>query len=232
MPQTYIRPEILYAWHGQTLLIVNTRGDCGEDQTFSGFYFRDARHLRILRLTIDGELPCCSEAAVIEPSMLHFDYVHPEMHSFGGGGSGQSGDEMITNDRRTSHRALDELRISLEVTNRSQRKVTFDVGWALDAVFADIQEAQGVKRQQEARVTRDGDGCLVRFRYEHPDLPHETYIPVTGDGDWSVTPDGVAAHLTLGTQDTATLALLIDPRDLAEPMSEDDVAERERAWAA
>lgn len=240
MPQTYTLPELLYAWHGQSQLVVNTHGDCGPDQTLSGFYFREARHLRTLRLTLDGEAPWRSEAAVVDPTTLHFDYVHPEMHSFGGGGSGQSGDQVVTNDRGIPFRALDvrvryelgiaELRISLEVTNRAQREVAFDVGWALDADFADIQEAQGGKRQQEAGVARDGDGCLVRFRYEHADLPYETCVCAMGAGDWRVTPEGAAAHLTLGTQETATLALTILPRDLAEPMSSDDAAERGRAW--
>lgn len=88
MPQSYIRPELLYAWHGQSLLIANTRGDCGEDQKLSGFYFREARHLRALCLTIDGELPWRSEAAVIEPlarlnlnpfSAYYADYASPLM---------------------------------------------------------------------------------------------------------------------------------------------------------
>ncbi|NUQ20922.1 MAG: hypothetical protein HOQ09_08165 [Gemmatimonadaceae bacterium] len=128
MPRTHIRPELLYAWHGQVQLIVNTRGDCGTDQTLSGFYFREARHLRTLRLTIDGRAPWLSEASAIEPTSLHFDHVHPEMHSFGGG-SGQSGDDVKTDAHGIPYRALDvrvryelgvaELRVALAITNRS-----------------------------------------------------------------------------------------------------------------
>lgn len=242
MPQTYIRPELLYAWHGQAQLVVNTHGDCGEDQTLSGFYFREARHLRTLRISVDGQQPWLSEAAVESPSALHFDYVHPEMHSFGGGGSGQSGDDVKTDAHGIPYRALDvrlryelgiaELRVALEVTNRSQRAVSFEIAWQLDADFADIQEAQGGKRQQLADVARDAEGCLVRFRYAHPDLSYETCILAAGDGDWRVTSDGVAARLQLATQQTAKLALAITPHDFADPMSPDDVAERERAWQA
>ena len=138
MPQTYIRPELLYAWHGQSQLIVNTHGDCGDDQTLSGFFFRETRHLRTLRLTVDGREPWASEAAVLGPTTLHFDYVHPEMHTFGGGGSGQSGDEVQTDDHGIPYRALDihvacelgiaELRVLLEGTNRSQRDVSVEIG--------------------------------------------------------------------------------------------------------
>jgi hypothetical protein len=71
MSQTYIRHGLLYAWHGQCLLIVNTEGACDDDEPLSGFYFREARFLRTLRLTIDGEQPWLCEAAVENPSALH-----------------------------------------------------------------------------------------------------------------------------------------------------------------
>lgn len=54
MPFSLIRPELLYAWQGSSLLIVNTRGECGSDQPLSGFYFREARFLRTLVLEITG----------------------------------------------------------------------------------------------------------------------------------------------------------------------------------
>ncbi|NUR32949.1 MAG: hypothetical protein HOQ30_02990, partial [Gemmatimonadaceae bacterium] len=85
MSQIYVRPELLYAWHGQSQLVVNQRGDCGDDETLSGFYFRETRHLRALRLTLDGQSPWLAQAAVESPTVLRFDYVHPEMHTFSGG---------------------------------------------------------------------------------------------------------------------------------------------------
>jgi glycogen debranching enzyme len=240
MPQIYIRPELVYAWHGQAQLIVNTRGDCGDDQTLSGFYFRETRHLRTLRLTIDGRQPWLSEAAVVDPSVLHFDYVHPELHSFGGGGSGQSGDDLETDDHGIPYRALDvrvryelgiaELRVALAVTNRAQREVSFDVGWTLVADFADIEEAREAKRQQEADVTRDVDGSVVRLRYQDPALPYETRISVAGDGTWHATETGISARLALDTQATAVVTLTISAYDFADVLTPDDAAEREHAW--
>ena len=242
MSQVYIRPELLYGWHGQTLLIVGNRGDCGDEQTLTGFYFREARYLRTLRLTVNGQQPWLSQAGVEDPAVLHFDYVHPEMQSFGGGGSGQSGDTVETDEHGIPYRALDlrvryelgiaQLRVSLEMTNRSQRPVSVDLGWTLDADFADIQEAQGGKRQQEANIARDGDACLLRFRYEHPDLPYQTCLSTSGDGDWRVTDTGIATHLTLATQQAASLTLLVEPRDYEEVYEPEALAARERAWRA
>jgi glycogen debranching enzyme len=238
--QTYIRPEILYGWHGQSQLIVNQRGDCGDDQTLSGFYFREARHLRTLRLTVDGKSPWLSQAAVESPTALRFDYVHPEMEAFGGGGSGQSDDQVQTDNDGIPYRALDlrlryeigtaGLRVLLEVTNRCRQTVSFDVGWTVDADFADIQEALGARRQQEAAVARDADGCLLRFRYEHPELPYQTSLTTGGAGTRHVRPDGLATRLTLATQQAATLTLVVEALDYRDPLDAADVAEREHAW--
>jgi hypothetical protein len=71
---------------------------------------------------------------------------------FGGGGSGQSHDEVTTDEHGIPHRALDldlryhvclaSLSVALEVPNRAGRTVDFEIAWVLDADFADIQEAQ------------------------------------------------------------------------------------------
>ena len=148
MAQVFVRPEILYAWHAQSLLVVDRRGDCGEDETLSGYYFREARFLRTLRLEIDGQHPWLCEAAVAEPDILDFTYVHPELAEFGGGGSGQSGDEVTTDAYGIPHRALDirlrytvnlaSLTVAVTIANRSSRDVAFGLAWVVGADFADM----------------------------------------------------------------------------------------------
>lgn len=54
MARALIRPDTLCAWKGPSLLVVNTRGECGSDQALSGYYFREARFLSTCRLEIDG----------------------------------------------------------------------------------------------------------------------------------------------------------------------------------
>ena len=75
MTTALVRPNILYAWKGPSLFITNTRGECGDDQRLSGYYFREARFLRTLRLEIDGDPPLLCEAAAISPDRLSFNYV-------------------------------------------------------------------------------------------------------------------------------------------------------------
>ncbi len=54
MTTTLVRPDTLCSWKAPSLFIANTRGECGDDQTLSGYYFREVRFLRTLRLEIDG----------------------------------------------------------------------------------------------------------------------------------------------------------------------------------
>jgi hypothetical protein len=93
MAVALVRPDILYAWKGPSLVIVSMRGECGPEHPLSGFYFREARFLRTLRLEINGERPWLCETASLDPQSLAMNFVHPEIKSPGGGGSGQSGDD-------------------------------------------------------------------------------------------------------------------------------------------
>src|SRR5215218_8810307 len=93
MTVAVVRPDILYVWKGPSLLIVNTRGECGPDQPLSGFYFREARFLRTLSLEINGQRPWLCESASRNPTSLALTFVHPEISEPGGGGTGQAGDE-------------------------------------------------------------------------------------------------------------------------------------------
>ncbi len=80
--------------------------------------------------------------------MLAFTYIHPELTHFGGGGSGISGDTVETNAQGIPYRALDirvryevgiaDLRIALDVTNRSHSDGAVDLAWTLGADFADV----------------------------------------------------------------------------------------------
>src|SRR5215218_1873949 len=105
MPLARIRPDILYAWKGCSLLIVDARGACGVDP-LSGYYFREARFLSTLTLEVNGEPPWLCESATVAPDALAFTFVYPELMTFGGGGSGQSGDDFSTNQDGIRHRAL------------------------------------------------------------------------------------------------------------------------------
>jgi glycogen debranching enzyme len=240
MTRALIRPELLYAWHGQSLLIVNSRGECGPDDALCGYYFREARFLRTLRLEIDRKRPWLCEAAEEEPATLRLNYIHPELTEFGGGGSGQSQDEMTTDEHGIPHRALDldlryhvclaSLSVALDVTNRAGRTVDFEIAWVLDADFADIQEAQSGKREQQADVKVTAETCALCFAYHHPQLSYGTHVRISGRGACTAAERRLAASVRLPPGETACLALLVEPVDYESALTPDDIAIRKRRW--
>ncbi|MFP5285441.1 MAG: glycogen debranching N-terminal domain-containing protein, partial [Thermoanaerobaculia bacterium] len=181
-----IRPDQVYAWRGPSLLLTNDRGECGEDDPLSGFYFREARHLRTLRLEVNGERPWLCEVGAFAPDALDFVFVHPERTRFGGGGSGQSGGEVETDARGIPYRALDlrlgyrvriaSLEVSLAIANGSDREVEVLLSWFLGADFADLQEAHGGSREQNAGVDAVAENPALSFRYLHPNLSLATRV--------------------------------------------------------
>jgi hypothetical protein len=91
-----IRPGQVCVWKGPSLLVTDARGDCGEREQLSGYYFREARFLKTLRLEVNARSPWLCESSLLDPHTLAFTYNHPELTEFGGGGSGQSGDDVST----------------------------------------------------------------------------------------------------------------------------------------
>jgi glycogen debranching enzyme len=239
-----IRPEMLYAWRGPSLLVTSLQGECGEGETLSGYYFREARHLRTLRLEIDGERPWLCEIGSGTPEEIHFSFVHPEMRRFGGGGSGQAGDEVDRDPHGLPYRALDllvsyrvgvaSLEISLLVANRSREEVAFELTCVLGADFADLQEAHSGERQQEGSVTTEISDGGLRFLYRRPDLPLETRISTPGGTSWNARDDRLTASLRLAPQQSERLSLRVEPFDAEQPLPDHEAEWREellRQWA-
>jgi glycogen debranching enzyme len=241
MTVALVRPDILYAWKGPSLLIVNTRGECGPDQQLSGYYFREARFLRTLRLEINGERPWPCEAASIAPDALTMNFVHPEIKEPGGGGTGQSGDEEVLDARGIPERSLDirvlyrvgvaDLSIVLTIANRARQPIACELAWNASADFADIQEAQSGKREQHGDVTTAvRDDCL-EFAYHHPQLPFRTRID--HDRAWTVRDDRLVADLGLEPREERELTVRVVPLAGDDHISDKEATERElrlRTW--
>jgi glycogen debranching enzyme len=238
MAAALVRPDILYAWKGPSLLITGTRGDCGDDQRLSGYYFREARFLRTLRLEIDGDLPWLCEAAGVDPQTLSFTYVYPEVAEYGGSGNGQSGDAMPENARGLLQRALvirrqylltlGGLIVQLTVTNHSRRTTACTLVWHFAADFADIQEAQSGRREQEAVVKSTATETCAMVTYEHPQLRYRASITPVGATRWSVTGSQIATRIELRSQQSIDLGLRVDASDADGASLVGDVNERER----
>ena len=236
MPIALVRSELLYAWAGPSLLITNTRGDCGPDQWLSGFYYREARFLRTLRLEINGEQPWLCEAAAVTPDTLAFTYVHPEIKNPGGGGTGQSGDEEGTDARGIPERSLDirvtyrvrlsGLDVRLLITNRAKRPLALQLAWHVDADFADILEAQVGRRQQEAPVDVAAAPGAMTFRYRQPALPYTAHV--RGDR-WRTERDCFVADLDLAPQEEAELTLHVTGQTGEDEVAPEEARRREAA---
>jgi glycogen debranching enzyme len=242
MSPSYIRANERYAWHGQSLLLTNARGECGDDNSLSGYYFREARHLRTLRLEINGKEPWLCESATGEPETLHFSYVYPELAEFGGGGTGYSQDEISRDAQRIPHRAIDmvleysvgiaSLDVTLQISNHAAEAVEFDLAWVVDADFADIQEGLSGNREQNARVDARTRMGQIEFANRHEQLPYRTIVSATGDATWRAAISSLATRLRLESQQRATLALHVRPVDYVNMPDGDEIGETETYWRA
>ena len=228
------------------MLVTSTHGECTDADHLTGYYFREARFLSLLRLLVNGVSPWLCETAS-SPSALDFVYVYPEMTAFGGGGSGAANDEWTGQESGVQERALAirvhyelavaSLQVTVRITNHSIGPAAFEIGWEVGADFADIEEGLGGKRQQTAAVTIAHEGAHIDMRYEHPKLPYRAHVAAEGvNGDdalaWQSDDTHLCTRLELRPQASATLALRVTPEDFVAPLSGDDAAAREALWRA
>lgn len=238
MSVAIVRGDLLYAWKGPSLLIVNPHGQCGDDQPLSGFYHFEARFIRTLQLRVNGKEPWLCEAAMTAPDALAFNYVHPEITQPGGGGSGQSQDETNEDEDGLPERALNatlsysvgiaHLDVELRVTNRARRQVTFELSWDVDADYADIQEALASRREQEAPIDRSFHDGIMEFAYTHDELPYRTAVQV--GPEWRVEGRRAVTTVTLAPQQTAEWPWRIVPSAGWHHLDADEERLREEAW--
>ena len=234
-----VGPDALCAWRGPALLVVDTHGECGNRSPLSGFYYREARFLQRFNVRVNGQAPWLCEAASPDPDVLAFNYVHPEITQPGGGGTGQSGDEENADAFGIPERALDllvtyrvgldRLEIVLDIANRARTHIRCEVRCELSADFADIQEANSGKREQDAPVAVDAGDGRVQFVYTHPRLPYQAEMRHAPAWQWDG--GGLRATLTLAAQTKERHVFEYIARDADAPLTAADVEEREVAWA-
>jgi glycogen debranching enzyme len=247
MAVAFVRGDLLYAWKGPALLVTTGRGECGDEQILSGFYYREARFLRTFRLEVNGHPAWLCEASMVRPDLLEFNYVYPEITQPGGGGTGQAGDEEGVSADGLPERSLDirlsyrlragRLDIAVAIANRARKGLTFDLACVMAADFADIQEAQVGRRQQEADVDAAAGDGTVEFRYRHPSLPYRTEIAFGGGWEAPVARGSAAppfaghltARLTLAPQQSRHLSIGVIPFVADETVGDGDALDREAA---
>lgn len=236
MPDTaaHNRPEQLYAWRGPSLLLVDTEGRSGLHQ-FQGWFFRETRFLRDLRLEVNGTSPLRGAAARVAPNELAFTSVYPKV-PLKGPGSGTGGqkrtDGVLQRDldlylRLRVHPA--SLEVTVDVTNRWQATAEVELAWALSADFLDLDGAKGpaAKRKQQAVVLAEPVANGVLFRYRHEQLPLETRVAAEGGGEWAFRSGCLTSRVRLERQQTVTVRLVARAVDLKDPLEAADEQRRE-----
>src|SRR4030095_14844007 len=102
---------------------------------------------------------------------------------------------------------------TLRIANRARREVACEVSWVFAADYADLLEANDGKRQQEAGVAGEPRDAALRLRYEHPQLPFETTVAVSGPGAPRVERDRITTPIRLAPGEQVVLQLAVDCHD-------------------
>ncbi len=244
-PIAHVLADVRYAWYGPSMLITTTRGECDERRGITGYYFREARHLSRLRLALNGTTPWLCADGVTSQRQLDFVYVYPELTHFGGGGTDVADDSTWTDPHGVIQRAIDVrvrervrfdgLDVALIIANRSAQAADLEIAWTMCADFADIQEAVGGSRQQNAPVTREPMERGCRLRYGHPQLPLATTITTVGPIEWTLTDEHLVGRVRLEPRTSLETALVITAVDGDGPADATAEAHRARtlqAWRA
>jgi glycogen debranching enzyme len=235
----HIRADQRYAWRGPSLLLLDNRGRGGLEQV-TGYYFRETRYLKDLRLWIDGNEAYPCSVAEIDSAELQFSFIYPPVETRGGGGSGSGASGTrdgilfrgIDLDLRYRVRVA-AIEATLFITNRWQERIDIDLAWEVSADYAGLSEAQAGEREQQAPVESSAEDSGVRFRYRHERLPLETVARVEGPGDWGWADGRLAGRLSLVQQQTQEIRLLVEAVDSQRPLDRAGGQKREetmRRW--
>jgi glycogen debranching enzyme len=213
--------------------VVDPEGQAG-GHDLTGYFFRQTRFLRDLRLEVDGTAPYLCSLAETGSNELEFAYIHPPVRAGGGGGSGSGGlggtGSLLFRDLdlRVRYRVHPASMVAtLRITNRWQERADVDLAWILSADYATVDEAHFGSPERRAEVAVEPAGDAVVFRHQHAELPLETHA--TADGaDWQATSEGLRARISLPRQETLELRLRVRAVDPGAPIDGEGEAKRER----
>ena len=226
------RPRTYYAWRGPSMIVLDAQGEAGSLED-SGFFFRQTRYLRELRLELFGESPHFCSIAEIAPNEMEFAYIYPEKK---GGGSDRGGERHGIHYRDLDIRLICRVRangvmVTLRITNRWIEQTIANIGWRLSADFADYGEVFG-DCKQEAAIRTETDENEVRFQYQHPELPLETIIRLDGPGNWTFSQGRMSADIEMPRQTPIEIKLDIQAVDRADPINDEEANARDIRLAA
>jgi glycogen debranching enzyme len=214
-------PELLFAYHGRSLLVTDRRGEIGSG--LEGLYERDLRLLSRYRLLVHGRPPRLDAISTVDAHSTLAYYVCPPRPDDGGEADAlglselEDDRQVVVRLARFVGRGLHEV---LDVANHGTTPARLGLAWELAADFADLVEARAGKRQQRAPVevswrADPGGGAELRFEYRHPDLPRGALVRLTPIHPTGQPPgwDGerIGWGLELAPQASARCCLTVSP---------------------
>lgn len=235
----YIRPGVMYAWRGSSVLVTGSDGAV-HGTGLTGFFFREARYLSRLTLSVDGQAAFPCSAAQVAPNVLEFTAIHPEVEKGGGGGSGSGGGPAPGGllyrgvDVRARYTVqANGLVVDLVISNRWNEVAQLPLAIGLAADYVDLQEAQSDAGDRGERTRTESIADGLRFRSGCESLPYATEVTADGAGTWSQDEDVLRNELMLMRGEEAKIRLRIRALDFRDDIDDDAADEREgqlRDW--
>jgi glycogen debranching enzyme len=227
------------AWCGPSLLVATRRGECGDGVRLTGYYFRETRHLRTLRLTVNGRPAWWCGGGAVAQDRLSLTFVYPELiQENGGGAAGGTGtgkDEVQRDDQGLPRRALEigidlevrvaSLLVSVTLANRAREPLALELTWVVDADFADLQEAE---RAVVAAVDASVDADRIEFRPANGSAQLATTVVARGAAAWRASAGSITAQVDAPPGEVLAFGLEVVPHDPAGVPDPAGIAARER----
>lgn len=229
----FIRPGTLCAWRGSSILVTNHEGAI-DGTGLTGFFFREARYLSRLTLSVDGQpaFPC--SAAQVAPNVLEFTAIHPEVEKGGGGGSGSGG---MPAPGGLLYRGIDlRLRctvgpngaeIAMVISNRWNDSAQLSLAIGLAADYADLLQAQSGAGDRQGHTAAESVAGGVRFRSTCESLPYATQVTVAGTATCRWEEGALRRDVVLSRGEEAQIHLRIRAIDFRDDIDDDAADARE-----
>jgi glycogen debranching enzyme len=201
--QLRARNERLFTYSGRTVLVTDLAGRLPATDPH-GLYVDNTRFLSRFELSAGGEpLRPISASPVGGDAFLAYDELPPS--------DGVPKESVYL---ETVHFLGEGLRTILRMRSHAPGPLGLDLALAIDADFADSEEAERGERQQDAAVESGWDQASqeLSFRYRHPELDLGTLISVERAPAACSWRDGLlSVRVELDAHGTAELELTTEP---------------------
>ncbi len=221
-----VRPTDLITHRGYAVLVTDTRGriDGGKE----GFFFHQTRYLSSLGIRIDGSDPTFVSANTVDHHLLTSYHLAPSPAGRAAGPTPEddssTGDEIVQKAIELQVNAFvgNGLHLDLVVTNHALAETSVTLSLELGADFADLNEAQAGRRQQNALVERawtadaargageESHGTLT-LRYRHPALKLASQLRIEGGDALTDIGDAIACTLLMRPRTPRIISIDLSP---------------------